>query len=276
MILLLISSNLTLAREQVTVFVSILPQAYFVERIGGDLVEVHVLVKPGHSPATYDLTISQLQTLRDGDLYFKIGVPFEEAWLERIKAAAPAMEVVDLRANIELRNIDGSISEDAQGRKDPHIWLDPLLVIKQAATITQSLIAFDPTHQDFFQQNLEEFTKDLESLDQELREILQDLEQRNLMVFHPAWGYFAQRYHLTQIPIEVDGNEPSPRQLAEIIDFGLAHQIDVIFVQQQFSQQGAKNVAQGIGAKVISINPLAEDYLNNLRQIATVMAGELK
>lgn len=273
LVLILLYTGAIGATGNIAAFVSIIPQEYFVSRIGGDLVDVKVMVQPGHSPATYEVTGSQLQSLQQAQLYFRIGVPFEEAWMERIQAANPELMVVDTREGIELRPMGSH--DDPQARRDPHIWLDPVLVMTQAETIYEALSAVDPDHQEVYQENLEAFLADLEELHEELEEILGALEQRNLMVFHPAWGYLAHRYNLNQMAIEVDGGEPGPRQLARIIEFGRENKIDVIFVQAQFSQETARNVAEEIGAQVISINPLAGDYMDNLRQIVTIIAEEL-
>lgn len=270
LVLIMLFSGSIIASERVSVFVSILPQEYFVSRIGGDLVDVLVMVSPGHSPATYEPTIGQLKDLSGAHLYFRIGVPFETAWMDKIMEANKEMIVVDTRKGIELLQM-GAV----EGLMDPHIWLDPVLVKTQAMTICHYLIKVDNDNQQIYKENLQRFLYDLEELHQELISIFQDLPNRNLMVFHPAFGYLAHRYTLNQIPIELDGKEPGPIQLSRIIDFGKENQIGVIFVQQQFSQETAKVVAAEIGAVVIPINPLSPDYLENLRQIAITFAEKL-
>lgn len=269
LLLFLFSGSLIQAGDRIVVFVSILPQEYFVSRIGGELVEVSAMVRPGHSPATYEPQVSQLEAISQANLYFRIGVPFEEAWMEKIREANPFLPIVDTREGIPLLPM-GSWQED---RMDPHIWLDPLLVKTQAQTIYRYLSRVDGDNRDIYQENLAAFLTDLDDLHVALTEILTDLPSRNLMVFHPAWGYFAHRYQLKQVPIEVDGKEPGPKTLAQILDWGREEDIGVIFVQEQFSQEAARTVAQELGAEIISINPLSSDYLENLRQIAHTIAG---
>ena len=114
--------------QTLRVTVSIVPQQYFVQRIGGEYVEVNVMVLPGASPVTYEPKPAQLAALSAADLYFSIGVPFEDAWLARIAAANPSMEIIDTARGIQRVPVDahykvalnGKPSTDAEGR-DPHI-----------------------------------------------------------------------------------------------------------------------------------------------------------
>lgn len=270
-LLFILHGSVVAAGERIQVLVSILPQEYFVSRVGGEMVDVSAIVRPGQSPATYELQLSQLQAISRANLYFRIGVPFEEAWLEKIREANPFMPIVDTREGIQ--QLPMGTSETAP--LDPHIWLDPLLVKIQAQTIFRYLSRIDGDNREIYQENLDSFLADLEELHQELTEILDDLSSRNLLVFHPAWGYFANRYQLNQIAIEVEGKDPGPRQLAEIIDFGRENNVGIIFVQEQFSQEAARTVASQIGADVISIDPLSFDYLENIRQMAQLIAEGL-
>ena len=267
------------AAEPLNVFVSILPQKHFVEAVGGERVRVEVMVEPGYSPATYELRTRQLKALEETEIYFRIGVPFEEGWMERIKASNPEMKVVDTREGIEMQPmtaaVNGSDQHCCQGPRDPHIWLDPLLVKKQAATMASALCDLDPGHCADYNFRLEDFKGKLDRLDREVARELEELDSRKMMVFHPAWGYFASRYDLKQLPIEVEGKEPGPRTMAEIIDRAREGEIGVIFVQKEFSTAAAERIAGELGIEVIAINPLAEDYISNLKQIAERLAGEL-
>lgn len=258
--------------ETLSVFVSIPPLAQFVERVGGQHVSVHVLVPPGASPATYEPTPSQMATLDDADLYFRIGVPFEEALIPRIRASMPDLKVVDLREGIELREIEGG--EGGGGTKDPHIWLDPMLVVTQAETIANALTEADPDHASVYSENLAAFKADLRELDEEIARTLRPLRGTQILVFHPAYGYFADRYGLEQVPIEFQGREPSPRRLEEIIAFARERKISAIFVQQQFSTHSAEAIAREIGASVVTLDPLARDWFGSMRQMAERLRAE--
>jgi zinc transport system substrate-binding protein len=278
--------SLAINKERIPVFVSILPQKYFVERIGGQEVQVAVMVGPGQSPATYEPMPRQMSQLSRAALYFSIGVPFEDAWLEKIKAAAPRMKVINTRADITLRKMDRHFHNEAQVKRDrhhhhdhegldPHIWLDPVLVKEQAKIVHRALVAQRPEKEEYFSHNLQEFFTDLDAVDLEIKRAFHGITNKKLLVFHPAWGYFCDRYGLTQIPIEIEGKEPGPRELAEIIEYAQEEGIRVVFVQAQFSSGQAKAVAEAIKGRVIFIDPLAEDYIANLKSIARAIKEEL-
>jgi zinc transport system substrate-binding protein len=285
-----IVSHLAQPRRQLNVFVSILPQKYFVERISGDKVKVSVMVGPGQNPATYEPLPKQMVALTEADLYFQIGVPFETVWIKKIQSLNPQLKIVDTREGITLRKMEGAhshnelepenkhednkLSENKEV-KDPHIWLDPLLVKIQVETICRELSAADPENKAFYEQNLREFQGDLDQLHGELTETFESLPVKKLMVFHPSWGYLTDRYGLKQIPIEIEGKEPGPRELAKVIDQAKQEGIRVIFVQTQFDTKAAESVARAVEGKVIPLDPLAEDYMNNLRRIAAVIKKEL-
>jgi zinc transport system substrate-binding protein len=266
------SSN---TKKQIKVFVSILPQAYFVERVGGERVDVSVLVGPGHSPATYEPTPRQMAELGKASLYFRIGVPFEDVWMMRISSANPNMKVIDTRRGIVLRPMKAYHPDeveqhhlDPKGTKDPHVWLSLRLVKIQAQNICNALALEDPAQRAYYEANLRAFHQDLDRLDAEIRETLENLKTRKFMAFHPAWGYFARDYGLEQIPIEVEGKEPSARALANLIKRAKQEGIKVVFVQAQFSTRNAETIARAIGGQIIQIDPLAMDYLENMRKIA--------
>ncbi len=249
------------------VTVSILPQQYFVERIGGENVAVNVMVLPGESPATYEPKPDQLRALSKAQAYVSIGVPFEQAWLERISSANPDMLMVDTTQGIERLG-------DPE-HPDPHIWLSPRLVKIQARTIYEALAQLDPEHQTTYQANLERFLEDIDALDADIRSTLSGLEQRKFMVFHPSWSYFARDYDLEMIPIEIGGQEPSAAELAALVERAQAEDIRVIFAQPQFSTEKAQTIAEEIGGEVLLIDPLAPDWLDNLRRVAETFADVL-
>lgn len=261
-----------------SVFVSVLPQKTFVEKVGGQHVEVHVMVPPGHSPATYAPTPQQISALANAALYVRVGVPFEKAWMARIRAANPHMETLDARTGIDLRSIERHGHEhDAQtgeSERDPHVWTSPPLVSHMARNIRDALTGLDPAHGPDYARNYALFAAELEELDLDVRARLKELPKRKFMVFHPAWGYFADTYGLIQVPIEKEGKEPGARALTALIEQARREQVDVIFVQPQFSRRSASQVASAIGGRVVAIDPLAPDYVENLRNVARQLAAE--
>lgn len=273
------------AAEPVQAFVSILPQKQVVERIGGDAVKVEVLVQPGQSPATYDPSPQQMVALARAAVYFRIGVPFEATWVPKIEQAHPRLNIVDTRQGIQLQPMGGQdhgaksgsgASDHGKSTPDPHIWTSPPLVKRQAATVRDTLIRLHPAGRARFEAGYARYAAELDALDAELRRLLAGKAERRFMVFHPAWGYLASAYGLEQIPIEVEGKEPSPQALARLIDRAKADGIRVIFVQKQFSRSAAEQVARAIGGEVVSIDPLAEDFLANTREVARALAVALR
>jgi len=271
------------AARPLKTFVAILPQAYFVERIGGPYVDVRVLVGPGQSPHTFDPTPQQMARLSDARLFFAAGWPFEKRLLEKAKAVNPNLQVIDTREGIPLRHMtpaEAEADERAEragrapaghadaGEPDPHFWLNPRYAATQAATIAKALAAADPAHAEAFRKNLAAVEEDLGKLDARLREALAPLAGRDFFVYHPAFGYFADAYGLRQIPVEIEGKEPTARQLAGLVARARAEGVRVIFVQPQFSAKSAEAVATAIGGTVIALDDLAKDYLANMTDMA--------
>jgi len=269
----------TQATDTIPVTVSIEPQKYFVERIGGDRFKVNVMVQTGVDPHTYEPKPDQMRSLASSKAYFSIGGDLEKAWLPRLLAANNQLNIVDTSQGVEklpmVAHEHENHSEEGE-TLDSHIWLSPQRVKQQAQTIFQSLVKIDPKHQVEYQANLDQFIKEIDSLDQEIRQQLTPLKNRTFMVFHPEWGYFAKDYNLNMIAIEVEGNEPSAAELGDIIKTAKSNKIKVIFTQPEFSPQTSQAIAQEIGAKVIPMSGFSPDWLNNLRQVSQTLATELK
>lgn len=278
--------------------VSILPQKYFVEKITKDKFDVNVMVQPGASPHTYEPRSSQMKSLMNSEIYFYIGVSFEKVWLDKFKSSAKNTTFVDTSNGIEKLAMakhehhdeeeshaghdhekhDEHADEkhedtDEEEGTDPHIWLDPNLVKIQAKTIYDTLVKIDSKNSEFYKANYEEFLKELDMLDAQLKTILAPYENRAFMVFHPSWGYFAKRYNLEQIAVEVEGKEPKPNELVELIKDAKEHDIKIVFVSPQFSQKSAKTISKNIGAKVISLDSLDENWNSSLVLTAKEIAN---
>ncbi len=265
------------AAERVPVFVSIAPQAYFVQQIGKDLVDVQVLVEPGADPHTYEPKPQQMVALSRAVLYFAIGIEFETAKLAKISAVNPRMQVVHTDHGImklPMANHDDHGKKDEhgedhhQGSLDPHIWLSPPLAMLQARSILAALQAVDPVHRSTYEANYRSFILDIVDLDAQLRATFDGLKGSPFMVLHPSWGTFAHTYGLRQVPIEVEGKSPKPAQLQDLIARARTGGVKVVFVQPQFSSKSAEQISKAIGGRVAVVDPLARDWSNNLRQVA--------
>ena len=266
--------------EPIPVFVSILPQKYFVERIGGEQVKVEVMVNPGESPATFNPNPKKMSLLSQAKLYFSIGVPFETIWIDRIQSIHSNLQFVPLHDEAHDKSGTdqghGHPSRHSHGSSDPHIWTSPAKVKLMAKKIKETLVRAEPQKEKYFEANLRAFHNDLDALDRDIREILARSDNHRFLVFHPAWSYFAEDYGLEQISIEDGGKEPGARTLQKIIEKGKKLGIKVIFVQKQFSLSIAGKIAKMIGATVREMDPLAEDYLANMRRTATAISGVLQ
>lgn len=269
---------------QETVFVSILPQRFFLQQISGDLLDIEVMVQPGASPATYEPRPSQMKKLATCSAYFAIGVPFENVWLEKISRVNPAMPVIHIDEGIskvamkshhhegEHHSADKHREDEAARHGhtglDPHIWLSPTLVKKQADAMYKGLSGLFPEKEEYFRINHQQFLEDIDRLHSELQDMLKDIRGKQFMVFHPSWGYFAREYGLEQVAIEIEGKSPKPAQLQKLIEHGRETGIKVIFAQAQFSTKNASIIARELGGEVVIVDPLAEDWFNNLRETA--------
>ena len=261
------------AASKLSVYVSILPQKYFVQQICKELADVQVMLPPGASPATYEPKPRQMAAISKARLYFSIAAPFENAWLKKIAAANPNMAVVPTDRGIKklpmaVHHHRENATQSEHGTLDPHIWLSPPLVMIQARTILKALQAADPTHRSVYESNFRAFISQISDLDAELRSIFSGRAGQKFMVFHPSWGYFAQAYGLQQVPIESEGKEPKPAQLRELIEHAREDGIKFVFVQPQFSARSAKLIAGEIGGQFVIADPLAEDWAGNLRAVA--------
>ena len=266
--------------EGLVVFASIPPQAGLAKAIAGDLATVHALVREGQSPHAYEPTARQLASLGEADALFTIGVPFEAALLRKIAPLYPDLPIVGTQDQIRLRDMPhahhGEHCTHDHGQKDPHVWLTPLNNLAVAGQILNTLEHADPEHAATYRANFETLAGRLEALDAEISSMLEPHRGARFYVFHPSFGYFADAYGLEQVPIELDGKSPSPRQLADLIARAKADGVKVVFVQKQFPEGSAQAVADAIGGSVVQLDPLAEDVVANLRQIAEAIAQALE
>jgi len=251
--------------EQLIVAVSILPQADFVEQIGGNKTKAVVMIPPGASPVTYEPTANQLMELSDAKIYVALGsgLPFEMVWLDKIRSVNKNMLVINTSQGVDIIP------------KDPHVWLSPRSVKIQVENIYQGLVQVDPGNKDLYFQNKEQFLEELTTLDMQINESLGGSSNRSFMVFHPSWKYFARDYNLTMIPVEIEGKEPGVGDMVNLIETASRNNITVIFVQPQFSTKSAQVIADEIGASVVPIDPLGKDYITNMQIVTDAFISTL-
>lgn len=273
--LLFISS---LLNAKINTVVSIAPQQTFTKAIGGDKVNITLMVKPGNSPHTYEPKPSQMKDISRADIYLSIGVEFEEAWLGRFKNQNQNMKIIDISKGIQKIDMQEHSHEKEPSKlhhneKDPHIWTSPKNVKIIAQNIYQSLIQVDYKNKKYYKTNLDKFLLHVDNVDKKLKSILNQ-SHRKFMVFHPSWGYFAQEYGLMQIPIEIAGKSPKPKELMHLIKEAKEENASAIFTSPEFSTTIAKQIANELKIPVIKISPLSENWSENLETLAKAIANK--
>ena len=255
------------AFERIPVAVTVAPQAYFFERVGGNRVDVRVMIPKGVCPETYEPTPRQLISLSNARIYVKIGqdiFPAEKKYLNVLKKDSARIEVIGFSESINRL------------KDDPHVWLSPSAVKKISRNIYQSLINIDPAHKDYYEGNLLLFLKDIENMERRIKKALAGKEGKSFMVYHPAWGYFAAEFGLKQLAIEKEGKSVIASELRRIVEVAKDNGIDVIFVQKGFDAKSARSVAREIKGKIMEVDPLEKDWISNLNNFALLLRTVIK
>lgn len=261
----------------VEVFVSILPQQYIVERIGGDQVNVNVMVKPGQSPETFEPSPKMMSLYSKSDVYFTIGLPFEQVWIDRVASLNDNILIVPTQPAssdaliIDLDSNDISLKEQTSEHhhiQDPHTWLSPLLFLKQCKIILHELELLSPENKVKFNNNYKKLVNEVNVINEYIIRLFKHNNKHNFITFHPAFSYFARQYGLTQIAIEIDGKEPSAKQIAQVINRIKHENVNYILIEKQFNRVIPETIARSVGAQLLVLDPLALDYLVNMRDIA--------
>ena len=259
--------------EKPVISVSIIPQQYFIEQLAGELVEVNVMIPPGASPATYEPGISQLGKLDRSELYMRIGyVGFEQSWMDKISSVNPDMKIVDLSEGVTIIMEEESEEENHHGHShhgsDPHIWMSTINARIIARNIHHELLLLFPDKRDYLENRLEQFSTSLDSLHQDILNILEGIHNKKFMIYHPALSYYSRDYGLEQLSLEIEGKTPSPAHLKEMTDLAREHQISKILIQSQFDRKNAEVLARETGADIIQFDPLDIHWGKQMRYIA--------
>lgn len=271
-ILVLFSCTLATANAPVQVVVSIPPQKWLAEQLGQDAVQVRVLLDRGQDPHGFQPTPEQATALFRSQVYFAIGLEFERELIRKVDQAKNGIRIVDISQGIEKIAMvehphDHHHHHHDEGL-DPHVWLAPKHLQTMATVMATHLSEMDPSNTNRYQKNLEQLRSKLAQLDERIQTLLAPHEGKTFMVFHPAFGYFAEAYKLHQDSIEVEGKTPTPKQLYALTKRAKDKQVRVIFIQPQFDQRSTQTLADAVGAKVAILNPLAEDIPATLLDMA--------
>ena|GEM_PF-436927 len=269
------------AADRIRVAVSVPPQGDFVARIGGDRVQVDVMIPPGYSHVDYPLTPRQIVALSRARLYVAVGHPafeFERVQLLPFLKTLPRLEVVDMSKGMPLLAGDGEGADEnghVHAEGDPHVWVAPVTVAVAGRNIAAALERIDPAHAAEYRANLARFEADVAALDREIRAELGPFRGSRFMVYHPTWGYFAHQYGLQQVAIEGEGKEPSARRLIQLIDEARRDGVKVVFVQRGFPRKSAQVIADAVNGSVLIADPQERDWLGNLRRVTRALSEAL-
>ncbi len=267
--ILLLSALCVFAFGKPIISVSIPPQAFFVEKIAKDSVEINILIPPNSDEHTMEFKPQALKKLEQSKIYFLADLELEKILGEKFKSVLKNVKIVNINEGIHLlegghdheHDHDGHHAEEEHDEyNDPHVWLDPVLVKKLAQNITQALVQSFPKNKEFYEANLANFLKELDQMDAQIAEKLKNIKRNEFIVYHPSWAYLAKRYNLVQIPVEIDGKEPKSKDLQNLIKLAKEKDIRVIFVQPGFPENSAKVLAKELNAQIVSINHLARNW----------------
>lgn len=293
--------------EKVPVVASILPLGDFCKQIGGDRVEVQVLVPPGASPHTFEPSPSVVAKATQAKVFVYIGAGMEP-WAQRFLSSGDATRLVveathgipliqdaedhDHVGEAQQGRLQGGHAQDESartgpgerathhhGKGNPHVWLDPVIAQEISRAICRAFIQVDPGHEKFYQENLSRFSRELQGLHEDIQKKVSGFRIREYVCFHPAYAYFSRRYGLRQMGViePAPGREPAPRHIQRIVNAVRAHDIRVIFAEPQLSPRVAEVIAKEAGVKVLMLDPLGgrppygSDYLKMMRYNLSVM-----
>ncbi|MCL2651429.1 MAG: zinc ABC transporter substrate-binding protein [Candidatus Azobacteroides sp.] len=261
--------------------VTIEPQRYFVEQLVDSLFEVSTMVPPNISPETYDPSPVQMAKLADSDAYFRIGqIGFELAWMDKIESNNPNLKIFDNSKNILFissskdENNEHSNENHRHSLLDPHIWNSPKQAVILTQNICNALVTLDKKNAEIYRKNLNKLHSKIAETDSIVTALLNKSKSKSFIIYHPALTYLARDYGLTQHCIEMDGKEPTPDQLKQLIKLAREENIKTIFIQQEFDQKNAEIIAKETNSNLVVINPLSYNWNEEMVKIAKALADE--
>lgn len=251
-----------------SVWVSIGPQQFLAERLVGDLASVQVLLRPGQSPEVYSPSAAELADVSRADLYFGIGLPLEHSILSRIATAKAGVRFIQTGHVLSDAHDHSHGHDHSHDEEDPHIWMDPTEMIRMVEIMRNTLAEALPQSTDVISRNADSLVEDLSALDVEIGQIMLRYKGRGFFINHPSLGYFAERYGLEQFSIELAGTSPSARRIADLVQLAKDEGVRAVLTQPEFGRSSATVLARELGLEVIQVDPLARNYLENMRAIA--------
>ena len=289
-------------KEKKIIYTSFYPIYDFTKKIVGDKMEVVNMVPVGSEPHDYELTANDRKNLEKADAIIYNGAGMEE-WVDDVKDAMKSSNTVfvdtsegikleeghhhedehshdDSKKEEEHSNDDSKKEEHHHGLDDPHIWLYPLNAKKQLENIKEAVVKIDPNNKEEYENNYNKYSKEFERLDSEYKSKLERHKGKTIVVSHEAFGYICKAYGINQLGIEglSPDTEPSPKKMAEIVDYVKNNNIKVIFFEELVSPKVAEAIAKETGATAKMLNPLeglSQEDLNAGKDYIKVMEENL-
>ena len=262
------------AQAKPTVAVTIAPQAAFVREVAGDLVNVVTMMPPGANHESFSPPPQDMEKLSNAALYLAMGLPPERAsLLPKLAEMNRDMRIVDMQMEVAKTYAPRFFAPNDQ---DPHIWLSPKRAVVMVNLTAQELSRIDPANSATYAANAARYIARIEAADQEIQASFKTLWNRMFIVYHPAFGYFAEDYNLTMVALEEEGKEADPRRFREVIDMAKEKGIKVIFYQEDIDGRQSRTFAEELGGQAEKVSPMATDYVENLLRMARTFAMVLK
>ena len=262
------------AKARPTIVVTVAPQAAFVQELAGELVNVVTVLPPGANHETFSLPPQDMERISAANLYLALGLPPERANI--------LPKAAELNRNLKIIDVQNEVAKTYPPRyfapddQDPHIWLSPKRAIAMVQLTARELASLDPANRETYSNNAQRFVARIEAADQEIRAALQSMSNRTFIVYHPAFGYFAEDYNLNMVALEEEGKEADPRRMREIIDLAREKGIKIIFYQEDIDGRQSRTFAEELGGRAEKVSPMATDYVENLQRMARAFADGLK
>lgn len=270
--------------HQIKILASFYSLYEFTKQVGGDRVSVSTIIPAGIEPHDWEPTIQDLQKMQEANMIVINGAGFE-AWLDDFIANNPDVLIVDTSNGIELIESSGDEHEDDhkdEFKKDPHIWLNPVLAKKQVENIADNIIKLDPENAPYYQENADAYNSKLDLLDQKIRNELSTCNKNDFIAFHDAFSYFAIEYGLNQHTlVGVDPHtEPTAITLQQIIENAQSLNLHIIFTEEAVNPRISEVIADEIGGKILVLSPIEiadknSDYIQKMEQNLLNLKEEL-
>lgn len=263
------------ATAQKVVAVSIPPQKFLVHEIGGESWTCHVVIDKGQDPHLFEPTPRQLVALRACEVYFKIGLPFETVLVDKLTKTNPKLRVVGVTNGVDHAHDCQDHADGEHGPAgDPHIWMSPDELVELSAVIAKEFSSLDPENAAAYLRRQVAFAEQMGVLKLSLAERLRQAGVKTILVYHPAWGHFAETFGLEQVAIEAHGQTPGARHLDAVSEKVKQQGLKVMLVQSETERRRIAAFAAKLGLRIAIVYPLAEDVVGAIRATADALCGD--